>query len=106
MQELFVEADDLHFSHQAKTQVESHIRHKLVEQLGQRSPEQPNIDGAEALKVYQREGAPLRVAACCAVAAHGLLCSLPSESRRLPRCSSYAAMMRCTSGWRTTSRLV
>src|SRR5579862_2087296 len=23
-----------------------------------------------------------------------------------PRCSSYAAMMRCTSGWRTTSRLL
>src|SRR5260221_7232311 len=83
VEEGFVEAGDFRRTDEMNGQIEMPGRQQVFQQRGDNAAEQRQINGAEPLAIAQAE---------------------PAAHWPLPRCSSYAAMMRWTRGWRTTSR--
>src|SRR5579872_2241661 len=82
---VFVETGHFPRIDQVNSEVEILYFQQLVKQVPYQAPEQSHLDGPGALPVPQAQ-----------LAAHP----------PLPRCSSYAAIMRWTSGCRTMSRLL
>src|ERR1035441_1339162 len=91
-QENLVKPCHLGRGHQVNTQIKAGIGLRVAEQGLGDSPEEAQVHAAGGVAVAKSESA----------AQAG---SLGGWGRVRPRWSSYALMMRWTSGWRTTSRL-